>query len=92
MVFEIPPPDESQKMSIYANVFRNQVESIGVADFSSTLPDRVLARLIEIDALREFKRACLLAVGNAVLRGDRECLFSDFELTAPRSKPRIGFT
>ena len=92
MVFEIPPPDESQKMSIYANVFRNQVESIGVADFSSTLPDRVLARLIEIDALREFKRACLLAVGNAVLRGDRECLFSDFELTASQPKPRIGFT
>ena len=92
MVFEIPPPDESQKMSIYANVFRDQVGSIGVADFSPTLPNRVLARLIEIDALREFKRACLLAIGNAVLRGDRECLFHDFELTAPRSKPRIGFT
>ena len=91
-VFTIPPPDESQKMSIYANVFRDQVESIGVADFSCTLPDRVLARLIEIDAMREFKRACLLAVGNAVLRGDRECLFSDFELTAPQSKPRMGFT
>lgn len=92
MVFEIPPPDESQKMSIYANVFRDQVESIGVADFSCTLPDRVLAQLISIDALREFKRACMLAVGNAVLRGDRECLFSDFELTAPQPKPRIGFT
>ena len=33
-----------------------------------------------------------VSVGDAVLRGDRECLFHDFELTAPRSKPRIGFT
>ena len=91
-VFHIPEPDADQKRAIFANIFEAQVAATDVDDFSPHLPDEILERLILHGTLRGFQASCMLAIGNALIRGDCRCIELDFDLPVVGAKLRMGFT
>ena len=83
-------PTESELTHIRARIFRGVVDSLGILDFDSWVPQSVLTG-VGNQGPREFKTICVMAIGKALARGKYRVSEIDFEAGLSKPVRKLGF-
>jgi ATP-dependent Lon protease len=90
-VIHIPEMTESEALHVRARIFAGVVGSLGLPEFDQSIPSSVLSSP-GAKGPREFKTACVMAIGRALARGEFSVSEMDFQSGSAVRVRKMGFT
>jgi ATP-dependent Lon protease len=90
-VIHVPEMTESQALHVRARIFAGVVGSLGLPKFDQSIPASVLSGP-GAKGPREFKTACVMAIGRALARGKFSVSEVDFQSGSSVRVRKMGFT